>query len=853
MANNDQKPHLQQQNNFAFNPPSAAASTSTSASTSTPTAQAISTGAPSKRRTYRACEHCRLPECPTEGPCKRCRRESRPCILQYAGSIRAQAPVAAKPYSRPKASGDDIGNLVNNGSEKKSGTGPTANPPPSAFLQQHSGSGNNGGATYQVISPPAPTPVPTPPLPPPQKQHPRAESTTSSTDHLNEAQDQDQDAEDDQEDQDILLTSALHNPSDALKLLAFASRLANGGRGESRHRASNGGGVQVGGGKGKGKETTGLDAGEEGVSNEDCWKNWKPVKEGVVDQREAEALFLFQGMTAADRLFSNVEITRAMLRTGQWESFLRSLEAELATMRRNASAILREENLSSTLVKIELDYVLLYGNAVTLRALQERLKRRMKAKDSHFKAPSILNLQEGRWIIDALAAAQSILHLTVSVLEPKGYLRLCPARIFQRILFSAVFLFKSLAVGVVEHGQTTLIDLLDRTISALYETSIDENHLSRGFSALLGSHFFVSLLCGDRMLTYCASSNPPGHLQAQCKPRLLSTLHPSGASQSQSPAQQLHALLHPQPSEPVVNKSEDTQMRFAQQLYPTLAPPLAHDPPLAQPLLPSPSQPFNNTTSSSSLFSSNNNMNTAPTTAPPDAPFSWDWDPTSEFIAVGREQDLLFQTLWNDNGLGVGGDIMGTLLGDNFDGGGMSGIMGKVALSVLDNGGRVHGVIPRAFLASEIPDAKYLPVSPEEEDADHRYIQSAVGSMHERKGIMAELCRGFLALPGGYGTLEEVAEMTTWTQLGIPVILLNVLGFFTPLRDFVEKAISSGFVAEQNRAFLIFVDAPTDSSGFDWGTAALKAVADWEAKGLGGGIPHSLEWGSKGVGADLQG
>ena len=113
-----------------------------------------------------------------------------------------------------------------------------------------------------------------------------------------------------------------------------------------------------------------------------------------------------QGMTAAlmgtiqDRLFSNVEITRAMLKTGQWEGFLRSLEAELATMKRNAHALLSaprlvrtsmgpdaddldtagEENLSSTLVKIELDYVLLYGNAVTLRALQERLKRRMKVR-----------------------------------------------------------------------------------------------------------------------------------------------------------------------------------------------------------------------------------------------------------------------------------------------------------------------------------------------------------------------------------------------------------------------------------------------------------------------------------------
>lgn len=59
-----------------------------------------------------------------------------------------------------------------------------------------------------------------------------------------------------------------------------------------------------------------------------------------------------------------------------------------------------------------------------------------------FVTPSLLNLQEGPWIIDSLAAAQSILHLTVTFLEPKGYLRLCPSRLFQRILFAATFLFK---------------------------------------------------------------------------------------------------------------------------------------------------------------------------------------------------------------------------------------------------------------------------------------------------------------------------------------------------------------------------------------------------------------------------
>lgn len=71
----------------------------------------------------------------------------------------------------------------------------------------------------------------------------------------------------------------------------------------------------------------------------------------------------------------------------------------------------------------------------------------LQANDLLFVTPSLLNLQEGPWIIDSLAAAQSILNQTVSFLEPKGYLRLCPSRIFQRILFAATFLFKVRSLG----------------------------------------------------------------------------------------------------------------------------------------------------------------------------------------------------------------------------------------------------------------------------------------------------------------------------------------------------------------------------------------------------------------------
>ncbi|KAI5475172.1 hypothetical protein MNV49_001859 [Pseudohyphozyma bogoriensis] len=118
--------------------------------------------------------------------------------------------------------------------------------------------------------------------------------------------------------------------------------------------------------------------------------------------------------------------------------------------------------------------------------------------------------------------------------------------------------------------------------------------------------------------------------------------------------------------------------------------------------------------------------------------------------------------------------------------------------------------------------------------------------MHERKKIMADSSRGFVALPGGYGTLEEFAEVTTWTQLAIhkkPVVLLNILGFYTPIRAFIESAIEAGFILESNRSLIVFVDAPEgEAATFDWGAAALKAIEDWEARGMGGGVAFSLEW-----------
>ena len=125
-------------------------------------------------------------------------------------------------------------------------------------------------------------------------------------------------------------------------------------------------------------------------------------------------------------------------------------------------------------------------------------------------------------------------------------------------------------------------------------------------------------------------------------------------------------------------------------------------------------------------------------------------------------------------------------------GGGCVGLMGAVADACIAKGGRVVGVIPRALLEREV---------------GHRGVSDlrVVDSMHERKQLMAELADGFVALPGGIGTLEELFEMWTWAQLGLhrkPVGLLNVAGYFDPLLEFLDRSVASGFVRREYRAIL---------------------------------------------------
>ena len=129
-------------------------------------------------------------------------------------------------------------------------------------------------------------------------------------------------------------------------------------------------------------------------------------------------------------------------------------------------------------------------------------------------------------------------------------------------------------------------------------------------------------------------------------------------------------------------------------------------------------------------------------------------------------------------------------------GGAKVGIMGAIADAVLAEGGRVIGVLPRFLQAKELAH----------DDLTQLIL---VDSMHERKTKMNELCDGVLALPGGYGTLEELFEMLTWAQLGLhkkPVALLNTGGFYDDLNRLIQTMVDNGFLKTANRDMLLVDD-----------------------------------------------
>jgi uncharacterized protein (TIGR00730 family) len=131
-------------------------------------------------------------------------------------------------------------------------------------------------------------------------------------------------------------------------------------------------------------------------------------------------------------------------------------------------------------------------------------------------------------------------------------------------------------------------------------------------------------------------------------------------------------------------------------------------------------------------------------------------------------------------------------------GGGKVGMMGRLARAALDAGGEVTGVIPRKLVERKVALAGL---------SDLR----VVGTMHERKALMAELAEGFIALPGGLGTLEETFEMLTWAQLGLhrkPCGLLNVAGYFTPLLEFLDRVMEQGFIDAPHRSMILTSEDP---------------------------------------------
>src|ERR1039458_1692599 len=149
-------------------------------------------------------------------------------------------------------------------------------------------------------------------------------------------------------------------------------------------------------------------------------------------------------------------------------------------------------------------------------------------------------------------------------------------------------------------------------------------------------------------------------------------------------------------------------------------------------------------------------------------------------------------------------------------GGGKVGLMGVLADSVLRAGGEAVGVIPEHIMSREI---------------GHKGLTKlhVVHSMHERKALMADLSDAFIAMPGGFGTLEEFCEVVTWTQLGLhakPCGILNVIGFYAPLLAMFDHAVEERFLKPENRALVLARESPAD---------LLQALEGWRP-------PHVEKW-----------
>jgi uncharacterized protein (TIGR00730 family) len=149
-------------------------------------------------------------------------------------------------------------------------------------------------------------------------------------------------------------------------------------------------------------------------------------------------------------------------------------------------------------------------------------------------------------------------------------------------------------------------------------------------------------------------------------------------------------------------------------------------------------------------------------------------------------------------------------------GGGKLGLMGAVADAVMGAGGHVIGVIPESLVRAEVGHTGLSQLEVAE-------------TMHERKARMAELADGFIALPGGFGTFEELLEVLTWNQLGFiskPIVMLDVDGFYSPLFEMFERAVAAGFVRPRHAA--LAQRATTVEQALAFATsAAPKTESKW--------------------------
>jgi uncharacterized protein (TIGR00730 family) len=157
--------------------------------------------------------------------------------------------------------------------------------------------------------------------------------------------------------------------------------------------------------------------------------------------------------------------------------------------------------------------------------------------------------------------------------------------------------------------------------------------------------------------------------------------------------------------------------------------------------------------------------------------------------------------------------VLGRVLADQgihlVFGGGRIGLMGVLADAALTAGGQVTGVIPKHLVGREIAHTGVT---------DLRTVET----MHERKALMADLADGFIALPGGFGTLDELFEMLTWSQIGLqakPCALLNIEGFWDPLLAWIERAVADGLLRPAHAGLLVTGDSPE---------AVLAKLAGWQ-------------------------